>query len=68
MIKNKLSVILGQKRMKMSELAERANLNKNTVLNLYHDRSTGIKFEVLDKLCRTLDCQPGHIFEFTEEK
>ncbi|MCL5290571.1 MAG: helix-turn-helix transcriptional regulator [Firmicutes bacterium] len=68
MIKNNLSIILGSKRMKMSELAEMAGLNKNTVLNLYHDKSTRIEFEVLNKLCAALDCQPGDLFEYVPDK
>ena len=63
MIKNNLSIILGEKRLKMSELAEISGLNKNTVLNLYHDRSTRIEFTVMDKLCVALKCQPGDLFE-----
>lgn len=68
MIKNNLSLILGQKRLKMSELAEAASLNKNTVLNLYHDKSTRIEFTVMDKLCRALNCQPGDLFEYIPDK
>ena len=61
MIHSKLSEILGRKRIKMSELAQKAGLNKNTVLNLYHDRSTRIEFEVLNKLCNILECTPSDI-------
>ncbi len=60
-IKINLSRILGEKRIKMSELAEEAGLAKNTVLSLYHERAKGITFEVLDKICITLDCQPGDL-------
>lgn len=68
MIKNNLSEILGRKRLKMSEFAEIAGLNKNTVLNLYHEKSTRIEFEVLNKLCAALDCQPGDLLEYIPEK
>lgn len=67
MIKNNLSEILGKKRMKMSELAEMAGLNKNTVLNLYHEKSTRIEFQVLDKLCMALNCQPGDLLEYVPD-
>ncbi len=68
MIKNNLSEILGRKRLKMSELAEMAGLNRNTVLNLYHAKSTRIEFGVLNKLCAALDCQPGDLIEYIPDK
>ena len=67
MITSKLSEILGKKRIKMSELAKKAGINKNTVLNLYHDRITRIDFEVLNKLCNVLECAPSDILHHTPD-
>ena len=67
MIKCNLSEILGRKRIKMSELARLAGVNKNTVLNLYHDRSSRIEFEVLNKLCNILECTPSDILQHTPD-
>ncbi|NPV93482.1 MAG: helix-turn-helix transcriptional regulator [Firmicutes bacterium] len=67
-IKSNLSRILGERRMKMSELAERAGIAKNTVLTLYHARAKGITFEVMDKICIALDCQPGDLFEYIPDQ
>ena len=41
----------------MSELDE---LNKNAVLNLYHDSSSRIEFTVVNKFCIALNYQPGY--------
>lgn len=68
MIKNNLSEILGKKRIKMSQLSVITGLNKNTVLNLYHEKSTRIEFQVLDKLCAALDCQPGDLLEYIPDQ
>lgn len=67
MITSKLSEILGRKRIKMSELAAKAGINKNTVLNLYHGRSTRIEFEVLNKICNILECSPSDILHHTPD-
>ena len=53
--------------MKMSELALKAGINKNTVLNLYHGRSTRIEFEVLNKICNILECTPSDILRHTPD-
>lgn len=67
-IKIHLSRILGERRIKMSQLAEEAGIAKNTVLSLYHERAKGVTFEVLDKLCSALDCQPGDLLEYRQGK
>lgn len=67
MIVNHISEIMGRKRLKISQLAELANINKNTALSLYHARNTRIDFEVLDKLCVALDCEVGDIFEHVKD-
>ena len=67
MINSNLSALLGSKRIKMSELARKAGINKNTVLNLYHNRSTRIEFEVLNKICNILECSPSDILHHTPD-
>ena len=62
-IRCNLSEILGRRRIKMTELAEKAGLAYGTVLSLYHERAKGVTFEVMDKICEALECQPGELFE-----
>jgi len=67
-IKSNLSRILGERRIKITELADRAGISNNTVLALYHERAKGITFDVLEKICVALDCQPGDILSLIKEK
>ena len=48
MINIVLSKILGEKRIKMSELSELSGVNKNTILSLYHNRVKRVDFETLE--------------------
>ena len=64
MIKNNISKILGEKRMKMSELQKLTGLGKTTVIRLYHDRTTNIDFNTLNKLCEALDCTTQELLEY----
>lgn len=41
-IKSNLSRILGEWRIKITELAERAGVANNAVLALYHERAKGV--------------------------
>lgn len=67
-IKCHLSRMLGERKMKMTKLAQEASVAKNTVLGLYHESAKGITFEVMAKLCTALKCQPGDLFEYIPDE
>ena len=46
---------------KITDLAERAGLAYNTAHALYTGRTTRIDYDTLDRLCATLDVQPGDL-------
>ena len=64
MIKNKLSELMGKKRMNMAEVARMAKLNHITVFKIYHDKTKTIELETINKLCIALNCQIQDIFEY----
>jgi len=66
-IKCNLSRILGEKKMKMSELAQLSGVSKTTILSLYHEKAKGVTFEVLEKIGTALDCEVSDLLEFIEE-
>ena len=61
-----LSGILGKRRIKMTDLARKAGIAYGTVFALYHEKAKGVTFEVMDKICEALACQPGELFEKVE--
>lgn len=63
----KLSTILGEKRLKMSDVVRGTGLAKNTVLALYHDRVRKVDYHVLGKLCAFLNCQVGDLLVFVPD-
>ncbi|MEW6573495.1 MAG: helix-turn-helix transcriptional regulator [Bacillota bacterium] len=64
----RLSAIMGEKRLKMTDVVRGTGLGRTTVWNLYHDRATRIGFDVLAKLCRFLDCQPGDLLVYIPDE
>ena len=67
MIVNRLSRILGERRMSIAELQRQTGLSYVTLHSLYSDKSTRIDFETLNKICRALNVQPGDILEYAPE-
>lgn len=50
--------------MSVAETARLAKLKYNTVDDLYNDKTKGVKFETLNKLCWALDCTPNDLFPY----
>lgn len=44
------------------ELAKRIGITYPTVDNIYKGNSTSIKFEILESICKELNCTPNDIF------
>lgn len=64
MIKNKLSIMMGVRKMNMAELARLANLSHVAVFRIYHNKTKTIELETINKLCYALDCNIQDIFEY----
>ena len=64
MIINRLSIILGEQRMRISELSRLTGISQNALNKIYHNKTKGIDFETLNKLCSALDRNSQEIFEY----
>lgn len=64
MIKNKLSEMMGIRRMNMAETARIAGLSHVAVFKIYHNKTKTIELETINKLCYALDCRIQDIFEY----
>lgn len=67
MIKNRLSIILGEKRMRVSELSKITGISQNALNKIYHNKIHGIDFDTLNKICNALDRNSQEIFEFVPD-
>ena len=64
----KLDDLLHDRRMTLTELAERVGITIVNLSILKTGKARAIRFSTLDAICRVLQCQPGDILEFTEEE
>jgi putative transcriptional regulator len=73
MIKVHLSRIMGEKRLKISDLERLTKdngngLHRNGITKLYNEKTDGIKFETLNELCKALECKVGDLIEYVPDE
>ena len=62
MIESRISEVLGRRRENIMDMARGAGLSYGAAHALYHGTSKSISLDVLDRLCRYFNCQPGDLF------
>ncbi len=60
-IRVQLDRILAERRMSLTELADRVGVTVANLSILKTGKARAVRFTTLDALCRELDCQPGDL-------
>ena len=60
----KLDDILHERRMTLTELAERVGLTLANLSILKTGKAKAIRFSTLEAICRELECQPGDLLAY----
>lgn len=63
-----LDVMLAKRKMKLQDLAEAIGITPQNLSILKTGKARAIRFSTLESICTHLDCQPGDILEFSEER
>ena len=64
MIAVKLDDVLHDRRMTLTQLAERIDITLANLSILKTGKARAIRFSTLDAICAALACQPGDILEY----
>lgn len=64
MIKNHLSRILGERRMRQADLARLTGIRPTTISELYNEIAERVSLDQLDKICEVLSCTLGELLEY----
>lgn len=60
----KLDDLLYQRRMTLTELAERVDITLANLSILKTGKAKAIRFSTLEAICQVLDCQPGDLIGY----
>ncbi|EFI68244.1 helix-turn-helix transcriptional regulator [Lysinibacillus sp. HST-98] len=64
----RLDRMLADRKMQLSELAERVDVSIVNLSNLKTGKVRAVRFSTLNAICKALGCQPGDILEYVEEE
>lgn len=67
-IRINIDVMLAKRKMSVTELSEKVGITMANISILKNGKAKAIRMDTLDKICRSLDCQPGDILEYVEEE
>ncbi|MDD3123377.1 MAG: helix-turn-helix transcriptional regulator [Candidatus Izemoplasmatales bacterium] len=64
----RLDRVLADRKMQLSELADKVDVSIANLSNLKTGKVRAIRFTTLEKICEVLDCQPGDIMEYSKDE
>lgn len=67
MIKCRLSRLMGERKLKIADVARDTDINRGTITRLYQETAVRVEFDVLEKLCVYLDCDLCDLLELIKD-
>ena len=64
MIENRVSLVMGAKRMEKRDITKITNIDRHTLTKIYKGEIASIKLYTLNQLCYALDCTPNDLFRY----
>ncbi|HYG19599.1 MAG TPA: helix-turn-helix transcriptional regulator [Ohtaekwangia sp.] len=63
-----LDVMMAKRKISLNELSERVDLTLSNLSILKTGKAKAIRFTTLEAICQALDCQPGDLLEYVNDK
>lgn len=63
MIRCHLSRLMGERKMKVIDVARETGLHRNTITLLYNETAARVDIDAMDKLCALFNVSVGDLFE-----
>ena len=68
MIVFNIDVMLARRKMSLTELSHRVGITMANLSILKTGKAKAVRMSTMDAICRELQCQPGDLFEFVQER
>ncbi len=63
-----LDVMMAKRKMSLNELSDKVGLTLSNLSILKTGKAKAIRFSTLEAICSVLECQPGDILEYVNDK
>ncbi len=63
-----IDVMLAKRKMSVTELTEKVGITMANLSILKNGKAKAVRFSTLEAICKALDCQPGDILEYKNDK
>lgn len=63
-----LDVMMAKRKISLNELSDKVGLTLSNLSILKTGKAKAIRFSTLESICIALDCQPGEILEYVNDK
>lgn len=63
-----LDVMMAKRKISLNELSARVDLTLSNLSILKTGKAKAIRFSTLESICKALDCQPGDILEYVNDR
>lgn len=63
-----LDVMMAKRKMSLNELSEKVDITLSNLSILKTGKAKAVRFSTLEAICKVLECQPGDILEFVNDK
>jgi putative transcriptional regulator len=68
MIKCHLSRLMGDKKVRVADVAKTLDIHRNTITLLYNETATRIDIKIMNQLCEYFDCRVEELFEYIPDE
>jgi len=59
---------MAKRKMSLNELSEKVDLALSNLSILKTGKARAIRFSTLESICKALDCQPGDLLEYSDDR
>jgi putative transcriptional regulator len=67
-IRVNLAVLLAERNVKSKDLAAAIGITEANLSLLRQGKVKGMRFDTLEAICRSLNCQPGDLLKYVEDE
>lgn len=64
----RLDRMMADRKIRLEDLAQRVGISPVNLSKLKNGHATAVRFSTLEAICRELDCQPGDLLEYREDR